>query len=84
LKVNFWKSIKSSIYRRSPPPPATFKIAEKLQVNIDKAMGMSKNAALKQVDKMVQELRVVQRENITTPTRMARMKCSECCQGSKH
>ncbi|KAL7502579.1 hypothetical protein ACHAXN_000520, partial [Cyclotella atomus] len=62
LRVNFWKSIKSSIYRRSPPPPATVKIAEKLQVNIEDAMSMSKNAALKQVDKMVQELRAVQRE----------------------
>jgi hypothetical protein len=62
LKVNFWKSIKSLIYRRSQPLPATIKIAEKLQVNIDQAMGLSKNAALKQVDKMVQELRVVQRE----------------------
>ena len=62
LKVNFWKSIKSSIYRRSPPPLATVKIAEKLQVDIDKAMSMSKNAVLKQVDRMVQELRVVQRE----------------------
>eukprot|EP00956_Cyclotella_meneghiniana_P039711 scaffold177683_cov66-Cyclotella_meneghiniana.AAC.6 len=66
LKVNFWKSIKSSIYRRSPPPPATFKIAEKLQVNINEAMSMSKNAALKQVHKMVQELRAVQRGHHNT------------------
>jgi hypothetical protein len=40
----------------------TVKIAEKLQVNIDKAMSMSKNAALKQVNRVVQELRAVQRE----------------------
>lgn len=61
MKVNFWKSIKSSIYRRSQPPVATVKMAEKLQIEIDEAMKMNKNAVLKQVDKMVQELRKIQR-----------------------
>jgi hypothetical protein len=62
LAVNFWKSIKSSIYRRHPSPSGTIKIAEELGINQDKAMSMSKSASLQKARSAVQELRVIQRE----------------------
>ena len=62
MEVNFWKSVKSAVFRRAILPEATEKMAQKLDIDPIHARSLTKKQVQKQVRQSVQHLRTVQYE----------------------